>query len=184
MIILKPEQVKYGKLIREIAGETETRLGLFYNNKLFIKEKTFNKDHKEEAIKRSKELTINLKGRICLIIEDPTEFTLWSQTDDFKVPKSASKSDPIPRIDLEKLVAAMRTIGGVKIQDRRYRLTMYKQCFIGREAVDYLVKKLKISRPDAVRLGQRLIDKNLIHHVTDDHEFKDENLFYRFYWDE
>lgn len=34
-------------------------------------------------------------------------------------------------------------------------------------------------REAAVKMGQELYDGHFIHHVTFDHEFKDENLFYR-----
>ena len=35
------------------------------------------------------------------------------------------------------------------------------------------------ARTDAVRMGQEMVAKNFIHHVTFDHDFKDEHLFYR-----
>ena len=45
-------------------------------------------------------------------------------------------------------------------------------------------ERFRISRKEAVMLGQRLMDVKHIHHVVDDHEFKDGHFFYRFYWDE
>lgn len=58
-------------------------------------------------------------------------------------------------------------------------------CFIGSELVDWLVKTgIASNRVVATRIGQRLIDHHLIHHVCDDHGFKDEDLFYRFRCDE
>eukprot|EP01121_Diplochlamys_sp_Union-15-3_P019706 TRINITY_DN7497_c0_g1_i2.p1 TRINITY_DN7497_c0_g1~~TRINITY_DN7497_c0_g1_i2.p1 ORF type:complete len:238 (-),score=34.58 TRINITY_DN7497_c0_g1_i2:285-893(-) len=37
---------------------------------------------------------------------------------------------------------------------------------------------------EAVKIGQQLIDADILHHVTDDHNFENENLFYRFRMDE
>ncbi|ETO14456.1 hypothetical protein RFI_22914 [Reticulomyxa filosa] len=53
-------------------------------------------------------------------------------------------------------------------------------CFVGEELVTWLVKKgyaLGVNR--AVAIGNALIDKKLIHHVTHEHKFKNEYLFYQ-----
>jgi hypothetical protein len=69
----------------------------------------------------------------------------------------------------------------VKLLDRSYRLKTYKQCFVGSEAVDYLVQSgATATREDAVLLGNAFIEMHLIEHVLRDHAFKDEYLFYRF----
>lgn len=70
----------------------------------------------------------------------------------------------------------------VKLEDRKYRLKTYKECFIGSEAVDYLVSSGKAnSREDAVALAQALQGTHhLFEHVTRDHQFADEYLFFRF----
>ncbi len=36
---------------------------------------------------------------------------------------------------------------------------------------------------EAVQFGNRLMDERFFHHVTFDHPFRDENLFYRFLQD-
>ena len=69
----------------------------------------------------------------------------------------------------------------VKIADRSYRLKTYKKCFVGSEAVDYLVNSgATISRDDAVQVGQALMEMRIFEHVCRDHDFRDEYLFYRF----
>jgi predicted RNase H-like HicB family nuclease len=40
------------------------------------------------------------------------------------------------------------------------------------------------TRNEALSMGQRLIDLSIAHHVADEHPFKNEKLFYRFYRDE
>lgn len=71
---------------------------------------------------------------------------------------------------------------GVEVKDRRYHLRVYPQCFVANEAVSYLVKSgYAKTREQAVMLGMRLQqERNLIRHVTDDHLFKDEYLFFVF----
>lgn len=81
---------------------------------------------------------------------------------------------------LDDLAEAFRQ--GVEIKDRKYRLTTYKQCFVGKEAVDFLIASgAAETREDAVQLGNALSQEyHLFEHVVRDHDFKDEELFYRF----
>jgi hypothetical protein len=67
------------------------------------------------------------------------------------------------------------------IKDRRYHLKVYANCFVGNDMVDWLLRKGEVdSRAEAVAMMQKLLENEVIHHVCDDHEFKDEKLFYRF----
>ncbi|MGB3691088.1 MAG: mechanosensitive ion channel domain-containing protein [Spirulinaceae cyanobacterium] len=86
--------------------------------------------------------------------------------------------------EIETLVKAMRGTQGLEIQDRNYRFKRYRYCFLGSEAVDWLVEKQQCSRQEAVELGQMLIEKGIIHHVADEQSFVDGYYFYRFYTDE
>lgn len=83
-----------------------------------------------------------------------------------------------------QLVNEMRGVDGLEIKNRNYRLKNYSLCFIGSEAVEWIQAKYDISKSEAVKLGERLIEEKIIHHVTDDHKFKSDYLFYRFYLDE
>lgn len=72
-----------------------------------------------------------------------------------------------------------------QVRDRRYHLRKYKKCFIGRDAVDWLLKMYHVqSRDEAVRAMQILLQNGFIHHVVDEHDFKDQTLFYRFTFDD
>ena len=82
------------------------------------------------------------------------------------------------------LVNDLRCENGITIQDRRYRFSNYPLCFVGNEAVKWIENRYLLSKPEAIRLGQELINLKIIHHVTDEHDFKNEYLFYRFYIDE
>ena len=70
--------------------------------------------------------------------------------------------------------------GGVEIRDRRHRLTVFARCFVGREAVDWLVEHEGLSRAEATALGQRLFERGVFRHVRDEHDFRDGHFFYRF----
>jgi hypothetical protein len=85
---------------------------------------------------------------------------------------------------MHQLVADMRGEGGVEIGDRRYGLQVYPNCFVGTDAVTWLAEHQKATRDAALRLGQLLIERGHMHHVTDEHPFEDKYLFYRFYVDE
>jgi hypothetical protein len=69
----------------------------------------------------------------------------------------------------------------VEIKDRKYHLKTYKECFVGKEAVDFLVEAgHAATREDAVALGGALQQSFLFEHVTRDHSFTDDYLFFRF----
>ncbi|KAL3935053.1 MAG: hypothetical protein SGBAC_009354 [Bacillariaceae sp.] len=71
---------------------------------------------------------------------------------------------------------------GINVKDRTFKLKKYKNCFVGSEAVDFLVQaKLATSRDDAVQIGRQLMDDlDFFHHVKHDHKFEDDYVFYRF----
>jgi potassium-dependent mechanosensitive channel len=81
---------------------------------------------------------------------------------------------------LIQLVSRMCGEGGIPRSDRRYWLRVYRDCFVGREAVDWMTMELDLSRDEATDLGQLLVEKGLVHHVLDEHGFEDGNLFYGF----
>lgn len=67
------------------------------------------------------------------------------------------------------------------VKDRTYLLKTYPDCFIGSEAVDIMMSMWNLEdRSKAVEIGKGFLAKGLFHHVTFDHNFKDEGLFYRF----
>ena len=82
--------------------------------------------------------------------------------------------------EIKQIVASMRSSDGLDIRDRRYRLNFYRTCFVGSEAVDWLVRKQHFTREEALEFGQILMERGIIFHVTDEHSFRDEFLFYSF----
>ena len=82
--------------------------------------------------------------------------------------------------NLAGLVARMRAAGGVPIADRRHRLRLYPRCFVGADAIAWLVENEGLRHDEAVAVGELMVERNLLHHVLDEHTFRDGNLFYRF----
>ncbi|XP_050402251.1 DEP domain-containing mTOR-interacting protein isoform X1 [Patella vulgata] len=93
--------------------------------------------------------------------------------------KSTSSTKPEIFLIGEQLRFEMGAQG--LIGNRKYHLRTYKSCFVGQEVVDWLLKSRHIhSREAAVTAMRTLQENHIIHHVCDDHLFKDEKLFYRF----
>lgn len=94
--------------------------------------------------------------------------------------------DPAVRsdADLDALVTRMRAPGGLAIRDRRHLLAHYPRCFVGREAVAWLMEHEEMTRSEAIDAGQRLVERGDLHHVLDEHGFRDGPFFYRFDVDE
>ena len=200
MLFLDHTQVKYCK----IKNKDKTISGIIYNDNLFLREKAFPKEEMEAAIKECREEYLDHVERsqiATLLVKGKTSVGIWMQNNKYKshivsydedggdtsgiqaaIPaKNHSNSN---RINLRQLAAQMRSANGVEIKTRRNKLKLYHRCFLGNEAVTWLSGKTKLSRQDAIRIGQKMIEKGFFHHVMDEHQFKDEELFYRFNEDE
>ena len=192
MLILDSEQVQYCQVVATIEGQSKIESGLIYQNNVFIKVKTYSKEDLQTAIRECREDYLDNEDIEVptLIIKAEKEVTLWLEDNRFEpqqgqsITVSSKQKKKSDKVNLHDLIAKMRGDDGLDIKTRRHQLKLYKRCFVGSEAVDWLANHLKISRTKAVAIGQILIDKKVIHHVSDEHSFKDENLFYRFYQDE
>lgn len=182
MFILQAEQVSYCALTQPQKTPQKTSIapisGLEYQHKLYVKGQVYRQDESQTAIQRARQEYLDNKGQAILLVEDGETITLWYQD------KTVQKADLVLYLDLKEIVAAMRNVGGLQLKDRQFHLKTYARCFVGSEAVDWLVSYLNIPRAKAVQIGQRLIDENWIHHVADEQSFQDDYFFYRFYWDE
>jgi Domain found in Dishevelled, Egl-10, and Pleckstrin (DEP) len=178
MLILDSQQVEYCYVTRKVDSQAEVVPAIAYEGKFFLKIKSYDKDERQKAIAKGREIFLKYKGQILFVLlEEPTTLTLWYHD------KQVKRAEP-NRANLERLVVKMRSEGGLEIKDRRHGLQKYSRCFVGSEAVTWIAEHLKLSREEAVNLGQKLVAKKKIHHVLDEHPFRDEYLFYRFYEDE
>ncbi len=94
-------------------------------------------------------------------------------------PHTAAAANARPDRIAQRMWNGMRVPGGLDIRDRMFHFRTYSQCFVGREAVDWMVQHARISRSDAVQQGRRLLALGLMTHVLDEHDFEDAELFYR-----
>lgn len=186
MLLLTADQVKPCKVICPNVDGTEWLDGISYKNELFMRESAYPKAKKETAVDHARALFLEKKGLVSiLVVEDFDEYVVWQADQRLnQIPETIVRDQAIAEIDLERLISQIRDIGGIQIKDRRYNLQVYPRCFVGSELVDWFVHVLLLSREDGVKLGQRLINQHVVHHVVDEHAFEDGYLFYRFYWDE
>uniref|UniRef100_A0A8C1UDI3 Phosphatidylinositol-3,4,5-trisphosphate-dependent Rac exchange factor 1 n=1 Tax=Cyprinus carpio TaxID=7962 RepID=A0A8C1UDI3_CYPCA len=85
----------------------------------------------------------------------------------------------------EKLYHMMMTKNRHLIKDRRRKLTTVPKCFLGNEFVSWLLESGEISKAEeGINLGQALLENGIIHHVSDKHQFKNEQVLYRFRYDD
>ncbi len=198
MLFLDRTQIKYCKL----QNNDKTVLGIIYNGGIFIKAKGFPKEELEVAIKECREEYLDHEERSqipTLLVKEKNSIGIWMQNKRYKegdileileedkssdresVKSSNGRStSDISRISIRQMGSKMRSDGGVEIKTRRHKLKLYQRCFLGNEAVDWIAKQAKVSRIDATKIGQKMMEKGLFSHVTKEHQFKDERLFYRF----
>lgn len=195
MLFLDHTQVQHCKL----KDKDKSISGIIYNGNVFLRAKAFPKEELEAAIKECREEYLDHEERsqiATLLVKDPTSVGIWMHNSNYKLEDATVTSQPettptssntttktqtdTNRISLRQLGLEMRSEKGVDIKTRRHKLKLYQRCFLGNEAVDWIVQRVKVSRQDAVTLGQKMLEKGIIHHVLDEHQFKDEGLFYRF----
>jgi len=90
----------------------------------------------------------------------------------------------LQRIDLVEVQAAMRGKNGVQIAERTYLAKTYPRCFVGDDAVRWLMQRYALPLGAAETIGQRLLELGVFHHVVDEHGFVESKFFYRFRADE
>lgn len=81
-------------------------------------------------------------------------------------------------LNLEKVARLLASSG--LIDDRKFLLKKYAQCFVAREAISWLCHSQRITRPEALALCTSLVDNGIIEHVSGGFRFADEYLFFRF----
>lgn len=70
----------------------------------------------------------------------------------------------------------------VKVEDRRWRLKLYKNCFVGEEAVEWIKRNVEgvTTEAQAVKVGTLLQKFGLVSHVVHDQDFQNGYFFYHF----
>ena len=94
-----------------------------------------------------------------------------------------SDSVRIPGLDPENvsvLRATRRLMNLLPRSDLSYHGTVYKNCFKGSDGVRILMKVFELEgEEEAILFGRRLQRRQILHHVTDDHQFNAKRNFFR-----
>lgn len=89
-------------------------------------------------------------------------------------------SPAVDEVDLGTVLAALHGRDGVDIGDRLYLGKTYRACWVGSDAVDWLVKRHSMTRTDAWLVLHRLMQFGVFEHVTNERPMIDGAFFYRF----
>lgn len=183
MLILESEQVKYCRVVRRLAGKLEKVPGVNYRGLLFAKIAGFEVDQLESAIKKCREF-LDLDDPIAsIIVKEKDAITVWTEEGKVTLADNQTIGNP-ETVDLKPIIEEIRSPGGIEIKGRMYKIKLYQRCFVGKDLIDWLVNRYDLSRSEALTIGKRLVDEKIVHHVTDEHPFKDDSYLYRFYEDE
>lgn len=170
--------------MRQTAEKIEQLPAICVEGKIYVKAASFPTEQQNEAIAYGRQKILDAKTT-GILVEDAVEFTFWYYDSSVtRLEDTQASSSPADRVDLSALVAVMRSPNGIEIRDRWYNLRQYPACFIGSEALLWLMGHLGFGKVDATRVGQRLMDEKIIHHAADSEPFRDGHYFYRFYSDE
>lgn len=183
-MLLKSQNVIYCQLVRQFGNTSEIVDGVNYQGNLFVRGNSYPIQQRQIAISEMRRSYLDPEPAIaCLLVEDGDIVTIWYEDRYItKVVKDAG--DIIKYFNLAQLVEQMRSSQGVKIEDRAQSFRLpYRRCFIGKEGVDWICNKLAIGRPQAVELGQRLIDDNWLQNLSNKQPFVDADFFYQFCMD-
>jgi hypothetical protein len=183
-MLLKSQDISYCQLIRQFGTTSEIVDGVNYQCSLFVRGNSFHHHQRQSAILEMRRNYLDPEPAIaCLLVADGDIVTIWYE--DRYILKIVETTQEIVRyFNLAQLVGEMRSPQGVKIETRSQSFRLpYKKCSIGREVVDWLSSRFSIDRPDAIALGQRLIDEKWLQNLSNQKPFVDEDLFYQFYLD-
>ena len=185
MIILTSEQVNYCNLVKQAQNTKKYLPGISYREKLYVKNTYFSLEDKAKALEFCRNNFLETKEKFTyLLVQDSLGYIVWKKDNQVEISSKILVHDLVEDIDVDELVSTMRNVGGISIKDRTHNLKKYSKSFVGSEVVTWFKENLELSTEEAIRLGQKLIDKKIIHHVLDQHQFENVFLFYRFYWDE
>eukprot|EP00180_Rhodochaete_pulchella_P002321 Plantae.Rhodophyta-Rhodochaete_pulchella.ctg3514.p1 GENE.Plantae.Rhodophyta-Rhodochaete_pulchella.ctg3514~~Plantae.Rhodophyta-Rhodochaete_pulchella.ctg3514.p1 ORF type:complete len:452 (-),score=51.63 Plantae.Rhodophyta-Rhodochaete_pulchella.ctg3514:118-1473(-) len=82
-------------------------------------------------------------------------------------------------MDMMRLIEEFRH--GAEIRDRKFHTKQYRNCFVGCDAVQWLVDAGYARNVDeAVSVGNQMMEQGVFSHVSHDHSFENKFLFYRF----
>jgi hypothetical protein len=183
-MLLKSQDVSYCQLVRQFGTLSEIVNGVNYQGSVFVRGNSFPQQQRQSAITEMRRNYLDPEPAVaCLLVEDGEIVTIWYE-DRYIVKAVETTQDIVKYFNLAQLVEEMRSPKGVKIETRSQSFRLpYKQCFVGKEAVDWISSNLSISRAESVQLAQRLIDDKWLQNLSNKQPFEDADWFYQFCMD-
>ncbi|XAR48595.1 hypothetical protein NMG60_11031470 [Bertholletia excelsa] len=110
---------------------------------------------------------------------------------EFVITEMPSYEAPLPPLTGEDDMSAFGAIDelapvvqkmkeSIPVTDRFYKMRRFTNCFLGSDAVDFLLEDQHLEREEAVEFGQKLASKFFFQHVLEENLFEDGNHMYRF----
>lgn len=119
----------------------------------------------------------------CIELEGELQEIKNSQEKNKELNNEKSKTD-LENVSITNVCSAMSKSGSLPIIDHISERKTYKNCFIGYHAVSWLARKMDISRTEATKLCQEMLDKKYIKHIEDNDIFEDRtDRYYTFITD-
>jgi Domain found in Dishevelled, Egl-10, and Pleckstrin (DEP) len=120
-------------------------------------------------------------ARFASKIEQPSEQKMRTYMK--AVPPTARSATPrfaikqITKLTAEVCLAQIHQV--LAIDDRRYHLQSFEQCFVGKDAVKTIAGLFKISTMQAVEVGRALQSMHCLYHVAHAQAFEEGDFYYR-----
>ncbi|MFQ3613636.1 MAG: FHA domain-containing protein [Cyanobacteriota bacterium] len=169
VLLLQPHEYQRSGVLRP--GIPHPVLGLIFQNQCYYCERLLGTDL-EEAIEQCRSrLEHPLEEReFCLLVQDDYGYRL------------ALHQPQLVAVAYDSFLATtcQQMRRDIRVEDRRWRLRKFEQCFVGSDAVTWLAGHFQISRPEAVQVGQECLQRRLFLHVLEEQDFADEGYYYRF----
>lgn len=123
--------------------------------------------------------TLNPSELVAIELDRLAQIEEGSETESTQLLPEPQKFDKETSM-LQKLALAMQGEKGIEIENRRWHLRLYYNCFRGEEFTNWLMHNVKNmnTREDAVEFGNQLMKEKLFEHVNGRHRFKDGHYFY------
>jgi len=175
--------------IRNPLKQAKVRTHLYDRMEMYLSKYNIELSNPQREIKFKVPQIDRLVGNLAKIHQDPEPQLYYPgaiKSEDLQDGQTPQFEEPIiyDEYDFEAIVTAMRGDNGIEIKDRRYGFKIYRKTFLGSEAVEWLMEHERATRVEAIAIGQLMIEQQIVRHVLEEHIFKDEPLFYRFYLDE
>jgi len=171
MLILTPEDVKFC-FVKQ--SPSNALMGIKYGNWCFYFEKFLNLDLNTVKIKyQDWSEEAEKKGELRAILEKDGGVYLCVDS---------GKLEPLTLSEaIVKIAENMKSSQELEKTFHHRSWRRSRKCFQGKKAVNWMIKKLNISRLEAIKLGQKCLEQDLFAHVLDCNIFEDdEKQFYFF----